>query len=207
MNRSHDENLMDHEYDGIREYDNPMPSWWVWTFILTVVYSAGYVVYYTAPMPERTVIADYEMTVAADLKQRFAGMGELVTSAGALNAYMKKADYIAVGKSVFMANCVSCHAVDGSGLVGPNLTDDAYKNVKVITDLPQVINTGANNGAMPAWKNRLHPNEVALVAAYVATLRGKNLPGPRGVEGDVIPPWSAEGSNDSDKKAEKAEQK
>jgi cytochrome c oxidase cbb3-type subunit 3 len=42
---------------------------------------------------------------------------------------------------------------------------------------------------MPAWKTRLHPNEIVLVAAYVASLRGKNLPGPRGPEGEKIPPW------------------
>ena len=41
---------------------------------------------------------------------------------------------------------------------------------------------------MPAWRNRLHPNEVVLVAAYVATLRGKNLPSPRPPEGEIIPP-------------------
>ena len=42
---------------------------------------------------------------------------------------------------------------------------------------------------MPAWRNRLHPNEIVLVSAYVANMRGKNLPGPRGAEGEVIPPW------------------
>ena len=47
------------------------------------------------------------------------------------------------------------------------------------------------NGAMPAWKTRMHPNEVVLVAAYVATLRGKNLPGPRPAEGAAISPWNS----------------
>jgi len=75
--------------------------------------------------------------------------------------------------------------------VGPNLTDENWKNVQKIADIPQVIMNGAAAGAMPAWKTRLHPNEVVLVAAYVASLRGKNLPGPRGPEGTAIAPWPA----------------
>jgi cytochrome c oxidase cbb3-type subunit 3 len=71
------------------------------------------------------------------------------------------------------------------------LTDDYWKNVKQLADIPKVIAEGAAAGAMPSWKTRLHPNEVVLVAAYVASLRGKNLPGPRGQEGDLIPRWPA----------------
>jgi cytochrome c oxidase cbb3-type subunit 3 len=76
-------------------------------------------------------------------------------------------------------------------LVGPNLTDEYYKNVKQLIDVARVIQEGAANGSMPAWKSRLHPNEIVMVAAYVANLRGKNLKGPRGQEGQAIPPWPA----------------
>ena len=78
--------------------------------------------------------------------------------------------------------------------MGPNLTDDHYKNVKKIEDIAKVIQNGAANGAMPAWRNRLsHINKIVLVAAYVAKMRGKNLSGPRpDPEGELIPPWPAE---------------
>jgi cytochrome c oxidase cbb3-type subunit 3 len=79
--------------------------------------------------------------------------------------------------SVFLTNCQSCHGPDGSGLVGPNLTDDFYRNVNKITDIAEVIKNGAAGGSMPAWKTRLHPNEVILMAAYVAGLRDKHLSG------------------------------
>jgi len=69
------------------------------------------------------------------------------------------------------------------------MTDDYYKNIKRLGDIPKVIQDGAANGAMPAWKNRLHPNEIVMVAAYVASLRGQNKPGPRAAEGSVIDPW------------------
>ena len=69
---------------------------------------------------------------------------------------------------------------------GPNLTDDYYKNVKQITDIAEVIKNGAAGGSMPAWRTRLHPNEIVLMAAYVAGLRGKNLRAAP-PEGDKIP--------------------
>jgi len=51
---------------------------------------------------------------------------------------------------VYKTHCKSCHAADGSGLVGPNLTDDHYKNVKQLIDVARVIENGAANGSMPA---------------------------------------------------------
>jgi hypothetical protein len=71
------------------------------------------------------------------------------------------------------------------------LTDDHYKNVKQLIDIASVIEKGAANGSMPAWQNRLIPNEIVLVSSYVANMRGKNLTG-RPPEGEVIPPWPAE---------------
>lgn len=194
---------MEHEYDGIQEYDNPMPGWWVWLFILTVVFSALYGIYYHSSVPGRDLFSDYDASVGEDLKTRFAEMGELQSDSTALLQYMQKADYVAAGQSVYKGNCVSCHGSNGEGLVGPNLTDDAWKNVKELADVARVIRDGANNAAMPAWKTRLHPNEVVLVSAYIATLRGKHLPGPRQAEGTAIPPWSAPVESPGDKPAGK----
>ena len=82
--------------------------------------------------------------------------------------YKDDAEWMAYANSVFLTNCQSCHGPDGSGVVGPNLTDDYYQNVKKITDIAKVIKNGAGTGSMPAWKARLHPNEIVLMAAYVA---------------------------------------
>lgn len=182
---------MEHEYDGIREYDNPMPGWWVWMFVFTIIFAVLYGIYYHSDVPGRDLITDYEMAVGEDLKARFAEMGDLKSDTASILQYAKKSDYVSAGMSIFKGNCVSCHGPNAEGLVGPNLTDDAWKNVKELSDIPRVIRDGANNGAMPAWKTRMHPNEVVLVAAYVATLRGKNLSGPRPPEGVVIPAWSS----------------
>ena len=100
---------------------------------------------------------------------------------------MKESKWRDVGRSVFAANCVSCHGADAGGTVGPNLTDDHWKNVKNVEDIARIINEGAANGAMPAWKNRLsHPNLVVLTAAYIAQL--PQVPG-KAPEGEKIESW------------------
>ncbi len=181
--------VRDHEYDGIKEYDNPTPGWWSFIFFATFVFSIWYFLYYHASTISTSVAQGFENDVTEDLRKRFSTIGDLKPDEPTLLRYMANAEWKAVGASVFKTNCVSCHGPDAAGQVGPNLTDDHWKNVVKLADIPQVIMNGAGAGAMPAWKTRLHPNEVVLVAAYVASLRGKNLPGPRGPEGQVIAPW------------------
>ena len=99
-------------------------------------------------------------------------------------------NWLSFGKSIYQTNCISCHKTNGSGLVGPNLTDDHYKNVKNIEDVYTVIANGAAGGAMPAWKTRLSSNEMVLAAAYASSLRGTPVPETaKPPEGALIPAW------------------
>jgi cytochrome c oxidase cbb3-type subunit 3 len=192
---AHDQ-LLEHEYDGIQEYDNPCPGWWHAIFWLTVLFSAVYFLFFHVGNNGWTLAQAWNTATAEDMKQRFSGMGELANDTATILKYKDDAEWMVYANSVFLTNCQSCHGPDGSGVVGPNLTDDYYKNVKKITDIAEVIKNGAAGGTMPAWRTRLHPNEVVLMAAYVAGLRGKNLKG-RGPEGEQIAPWpkaAAEGS-------------
>lgn len=180
----------DHNYDGIEEYDNPLPGWWKWLFIATIVYSPLYWLYYHGGAPGRSVEDRYAIALAANTRLQFAEIGDLTPDSETILRYMEKDSWLKVGQSVFRANCISCHGRDGEGKVGPNLTDEFYKNVAKVEDIARVINDGAGGGAMPKWSNRMHPNEVVLVAAYVATLRGQDLEG-RIPEGRKIPAWPA----------------
>lgn len=181
--------LREHSYDGIQEYDNPLPGWWTWLFIATIAFSVHYALYYHVGAPGRSIHEEFEEAVAENLRRQFSEIGELSLDEETIGRYMHGGKWLLVGQSVFQANCVSCHGAQGQGLVGPNLTDDYYKNATTLEDVGKVIRDGAAGQAMPAWKNRLHPNELVLVASYVASLRGQNLPGPRGAEGKLIPPW------------------
>ena len=180
--------LREHEFDGIREYDNPTPGWWHLIFFATVIFSAWYFLFYHASTVSTSVADGFRADVSDDLRMQFAEIGDLKPDETTLVRFLKDPRWLAVGESTFQAQCASCHGKSGEGLIGPNLTDEVYKNVRTIADIAQVVSSGAANGAMPAWKSRLHPNEVVLVASYVASLRGKGLKG-KGPEGIAIPPW------------------
>lgn len=181
--------LTGHSYDGIQEFDNPLPGWWKWLFVATVAIAPPYWAFYHFGNENRTLAAQYDFASAENARLQFAEMGELNGDEATLVKHMNLKGSLNIGKGIFQTNCASCHKADGSGLVGPNLTDDHYKNVKQITDLYTVVANGAAGGAMPAWKTRLSNNEIVMVAAYAASLRGLPAASGRQPEGNVIPPW------------------
>jgi len=180
--------LMDHSYDGIQEYDNPTPAWWHMIFIATILFSVVYLIHYEFDPHTPTIQERHAAAEVAELKRLFADVGQLEPDEATLVTLVDEEKWSRVGSGIFAGNCASCHGSKGEGLVGPNLTDEFYKNVKTVTDVHTVIVEGAANGAMPAWQNRLHPNEAVLVASYVVSLRGQNLAG-RAPEGERIEPW------------------
>lgn len=184
-------NLMDHSYDGIQEYDNPTPGWWHAIWAGTILFSVLYAMWFHLSPAAPSIWEKHAAMQLEEVKKQYAEIGELKPDEPTILRMMQSTKWMSVGASVFKTNCVSCHADKGQGQVGPNLTDDQYKNVKHIADIASVIENGAAAGAMPAWKGRLHPNDIVLVSAYVASLRGQNLTGPRGAEGDKIDPWPA----------------
>ncbi len=192
QNHSDGPKLDDHNYDGIQEYDNPIPGWWSWIFVATVAFAPAYIVWFHAPGMGRTIAERYDQAYAANLEKQFGEIGELSPDAATILKYSTDPQWLAVGASTFQTNCVSCHGSNAEGKSGPNLTDDAYLNVDSIDDIATVINHGAANGAMPAWSTRLHPNAVVLTASYVASLRGTNAADGKAPQGDVIAPWAAE---------------
>ncbi|QDU91026.1 Cbb3-type cytochrome c oxidase subunit CcoP2 [Pirellulimonas nuda] len=186
-----DDPLTGHSYDGIQEYDNPTPGWWNAIFIGTILFAPVYAIWFHSANASNTVADSYQSALAANMRLQFGEIGTLEPDEATILTYMNKPDWLKVGAVTFASNCASCHGREGEGVSGPNMTDDRYLNVKTIEDIAKVIREGAKNGAMPAWGNRLHPNEVVLAAAYVASLRGKNLPSARLAEGNEIPPWPA----------------
>ncbi len=183
--------LTDHEYDGIREFDNPTPGWWNWLFIGSIIFSIFYFVAYQVGTAGTSVEQAYENQKSEVSKRMLALLGDLPVNEETIIANQKNQDLLAVGAGIFQTNCVSCHGKEAQGLVGPNLTDDKYKNVKTIGDIGEVLVNGANNGAMPAWGNRLPSTEIVAVSVYVASLRGQNLTGVT-LDGEVqIAPWPA----------------
>lgn len=181
--------LLDHEYDGIREYDNPTPGWWHAIFLASIVFSIGYFAFWEFSPEAPTPASILEVKQTREYQQLFGEIGDLEGDEATVRRMMRDDKMMQVARSMFEANCVACHAKDGGGSNGVNLTDNHYKNVKGIGDIFGVINKGANSGAMPAWENRLGKNERVLLAAFTASLRGTKPANPKGPEGTEIAPW------------------
>lgn len=179
--------LFDHEYDGIREYDNPMPKWWVYLFLLSILFFFPYVVYYHFGQGD-SIHDSLEAEIAAYAEQLLATYGELEPDEATLLEYMDNDVAMTGMAGLFRGKCAQCHLADGSGNVGPNLTDDTWIHVRVLTDIPTVLDTGVVTKGMPAWGDQLTETQIVLLSSYVAQLRRNPVAG-KAPQGDPVPPW------------------
>jgi cytochrome c oxidase cbb3-type subunit III len=183
--------LTGHEYDGIVEYDNPMPTWWRRIFWATFVFSIGYYVHYQLTGNGESVEQSYVEDMRAQRERMAAAsLGNEIDEEG-LARLMADPAMMKDARSTFQRRCVQCHADRGQGNIGPNLTDDhwIYGSGKLM-DLFEIITDGRAQKGMPVWSRMLSPVEVAQVAAFVGTLRNTNVPG-RPPQGTVIAAASA----------------
>ncbi len=180
--------LKDHNYDGIQEYDNPIPGWWHMIWWGSIVFALCYVVVYHSPMVP-SLHKRHASAESRALEVRFSELRQIPMGESKILQIMGQDAWLAQGEAIFKQKCTLCHGQQGEGLVGPNMTDEYYKNTTTLGGIVAVIQNGAANGAMPAQRNALNESEVALVAAYMASLRGKNLQSPREAEGVIIDPW------------------
>ena len=179
----------DYIVDGIREQEKPVPRWFKNSLLTLLFLCPFYMLYYHIGAPGRSMEDAYDRALAESTRRQFAEIGELQADQATILRFMEKDNWVKVGKIVFKSQCATCHGMSGEGNVGPNLTDDTYKHVRQVQDIAKVIAEGANNNAMPAWGDKLHPNELVLVSAYVANLRGTNVEGGKAAEGIKIAPW------------------
>jgi len=170
--------LTGHEYDGIAEYDNPMPTWWRRIFWATFVFSIGYYVHYQLTGNGASVEDSY----AAEMREHrekvaAAALGQEMNE-GVLARLMQDPALMKDGRSVYLARCLQCHADRGQGNIGPNLTDDhwLYGSASLM-DIFEIVSNGRPQKGMPSWSRTLRPVELAQVVAYIGTLRNTNVPG------------------------------
>jgi len=186
-----DDRLLEHEYDGIREYDNPMPRWWLYIFWASILYS----VLYYANVPGIGVgagrIAEYQRDVRiADSIQASHDPLRGVTEAALLAIARDPAKH-ELGKATFSSMCASCHRPDAGGNIGPNLTDAWWLHGGKPLDILNTVNGGVLTKGMPAWGKMLKPDQLLAVVGYVTTLAGTspvNPKPPQGVRADSVAP-------------------
>jgi cytochrome c oxidase cbb3-type subunit III len=184
-NAEHDQ-LLDHEYDGIREYDNPLPRWWVWMFAGSFWFSVAYYFHYHVSGNGESVAAAYEADVAAAREQAAKSSLAAPVSEESIGKLMADPALMSDTKALFALRCAQCHGERAQGTIGPNLTDDAWIHGSgTLVDIFGVINEGVLAKGMPAWGKQLSPIEVRKLAAFVGTQRGLAVPG-KAPEGVVV---------------------
>ena len=186
MSEAEFDKLMDHEYDGIREYDNPLPGWWTGLFIVCILFALGYWLYYHWGGPGLSVEAAYQQEMD-EWSERQAKLAEKTgkVEEGMLASLATNDGALAEGRKIFVKNCVACHDQQGQGKIGPNLTDlhQIHGNTRV--DIYNTIQLGVPAKGMISWQKVLRQSEMMRVAAYVSTLRGKKVKG-RPPEGEQV---------------------
>jgi cytochrome c oxidase cbb3-type subunit 3 len=176
--------LLEHSYDGIQEYDNPMPRWWVITFWVTIIFAVAYALNIGGIGVGAGRIAAYEREMA---EFQAAHPAVKAPDPAALLAAVANTDELKEGKAIFTKNCTACHAPDGGGIIGPNLTDDYWIHGGKIEEIGATVTAGVPAKGMPTWGKILKPKEVVEVVAYVWTLHGTTPAKPKAPEGLLVP--------------------
>ncbi len=181
-----------HEWDGIRELNNPMPRWWVWSFYATIVWAIGYTILYPAwPLVNEATkgVLNYSSRgeLAGELEGARIAQGGIMEKISKVSLDEILADpqlaqfATAGGASAFRVNCVQCHGTGAAGGQGyPNLNDDEWLWGGDINAIYHTIAHGVRDAVdadtryseMPAFADMLQPEEVRQVAAYVVSLSG-----------------------------------
>ncbi len=184
--RSDEEIIIDHDYDGIRELDNNLPTWWVYGFYATIIFAVVYMVRYHV-FEGATQDEEYRREVAAAQVEieEYRKTAKGLVDASTVVMLTDEAD-LSDGKNVFDTNCAVCHRADGGGGIGPNLTDNYWIIGGSLSNIYEIISEGGRPGkGMIPWKNDLKPLQIAQVSSYIMTLQGTNPPDAKEPEGEL----------------------
>ncbi|ATF17071.1 cytochrome-c oxidase, cbb3-type subunit III [Phaeobacter gallaeciensis] len=190
-----DPNTTGHSWDGIEEFDNPMPRWWLWTFYATIIWAIGYTVAYPAwPGIQSATAGVLGWNSRALVAEEIAAVNEAnapinsrleeielasITTDPELNGYA-----VSAGSAVFKTWCAQCHGAGAAGAKGyPNLLDDDWLWGGSMEDIHATIAHGIRNeesddarySEMPAFgrDELLEKEEIDQVVNYVMSLSGE----------------------------------
>jgi len=184
---------MGHSFDGIEEYDNPLPKWWFWLFVGTLVFSVGYLILYPGLGNWKGILPGYENGWTGvnewqkEMDKADARFGPIFAKYAAMpvEEVAKDPQALKMGGRLFASNCSVCHGSDAKGAFGfPSLTDKDWRWGGEAETIKASIMNG-RHGVMPAWAEVIGDQGVADVAAFVLTnLDGRSLP--EGNKADVV---------------------
>lgn len=157
---------MDHEYDGIQEYDQRLPNWWLFTLYATIAFSIVYWFFY---FQSNVGISDAERLAkrlsvieAINLEESLAMLDD-----GNLWRMSRNPQFVEAGRRHYDAHCSACHGANLEGGIGFALIDNTWVHGGNPVDVYRVVDQGIAGTGMQAWGAILGPRRVAEVTAFV----------------------------------------
>jgi cytochrome c oxidase cbb3-type subunit 3 len=153
------------EADGIEEYDNKLPAWWLGIFYVSIVGGTAYAIDYHF-VSNRSEAAAYEQEIAlANIRWPAPALPTEVASTP---------DAVAAGQEVYETTCLGCHGPELEGAIGPNLTDDVWiRGTGKPEEVLEIVTNGSVAKGMPTWGPILGQEKVNQVVAFVLSRHGK----------------------------------
>jgi cytochrome c oxidase cbb3-type subunit 3 len=179
--------LLSHEYDGIREFDNALPKWWLYGFYFTIAFGIVYAINYHAlstPLWGKPgMIAEYQAEL--DDAARLAANRPKAAGPSTTLVALTDADSLTEGQAIFEgANlCSACHRKDLGGMVGPNLTDNLWIHGCTPAEMVKNVTSGFPPlGMLPYGSGaKLTDEQLLQVVSYIISKQGTNPVNPRAV--------------------------
>jgi len=181
-----DKILLDHNYDGIRELNNHLPPWWKGLFYFTIVWGAIYLLIYHVFSILPLSGEEYDQEIARIEAAQAAKKSLLIVSIDENTVtFTDDPDVLSKGGTIFKAQCVVCHAADGGGGIGPNLTDAYWLHGGSVNNIFWVIKYGVPEKGMISWQNQFSASDMRDVACYIKTLAGTTPANPKEPQGEL----------------------
>jgi len=184
--------VLDHDVDGIREFDNPLPGWLMAIWWGSLIFSALYIGFYALAFGPATMQSEYRAEAVADRTQlqAYYDANPLVPpTADELLAGAANLATVEKGRERFARTCASCHGDNAQGLIGPNLTDGHWLHGGSVTQIFTSVVKGVPAKGMPPWGRAIAQDELWALVSFIRSIQGSNPAEAKAPEGE---PFTAE---------------
>jgi cytochrome c oxidase cbb3-type subunit 3 len=180
--------VMEHEFDGITELNNPTPRWFMVLFIGSILFAIAYLFNYEVFGFGQTQEQEYTSELEQAQIDKVAFLSNPVNAKAAVNensvALSKDAAVLKSGAGLFASRCTPCHGEHAQGIVGPNLTDEFWLHGGTVHDVFKTIKYGVPEKGMISWEKSLSAQQISDLANYILSLQGSHPAGAKAAQGE-----------------------